>query len=290
MANPGPIISSFWTDDNLGSCLKIDGVICVVDSANICQYLSSPDISYEVRQQLSYADRILMNKVDLVSSEQVCLFLNGFTSIICSYLYRPQLAISEKAVREINSFAHFGKAEYGNINLDFVLAINSYSSSNGFETFLEGELAPVFCYTCEPGAVPTSNTATRGTSATTGHPKSTISSAAFRFSTPFNLRKLQAKLDYLVYEQNTQSSQATSEEKASRAMKIYRIKGLIHVDQSPVLHVLQAVHNLFDIQESEYIRGSADDRTDGQSLVIVIGANLDPVYLEQELRSAAAMS
>lgn len=193
-------------------------------------------------------------------------------------------------MREINSFAHFGKAEYGNINLDFVLAINSYSSSNGLETFLEGEHAPVFCYPCEPGAVPTSNATRRSLPATTSHPKSTISSAAFRFSTPFNLRKLQAKLDYLVYEQNVQSSQATSEEKASSAMKIYRIKGLIHVDQSPVLHILQAVHNLFDIQESEYLRGSVDDRSGGQSLVIVIGAHLDPVSLEQELRSAAATS
>jgi G3E family GTPase len=73
MANPGPLITSFWTDNQLGSYLKLDGVICVVDSANILTYLSSPDISFEVKQQLCYADRILLNKTDLVNEEQVFL-------------------------------------------------------------------------------------------------------------------------------------------------------------------------------------------------------------------------
>jgi G3E family GTPase len=71
MANPGPLITSFWTDQQLGSYLKLDGVICVVDSANIVNYLNSPDISFEVTQQICYADRILLNKADLVPEEKV---------------------------------------------------------------------------------------------------------------------------------------------------------------------------------------------------------------------------
>jgi len=71
MANPGPVISTFWTDDQLGTYLKLDGVVCVVDSANILSYLKSEDISYEVRQQISYADRILLNKSDLVPAVKV---------------------------------------------------------------------------------------------------------------------------------------------------------------------------------------------------------------------------
>jgi len=70
MANPGPVISTSWTDTylKLGTYLKLDGVVCVVDSANILSYLKSEDISYEVRQQISYADRILLlNKSDLVA-------------------------------------------------------------------------------------------------------------------------------------------------------------------------------------------------------------------------------
>lgn len=71
MANPGPIISSCWTDEGLGSCIRIDGVICVVDSVNISQYLKDENVVYETRQQLSYADRILLNKTDLASEQQV---------------------------------------------------------------------------------------------------------------------------------------------------------------------------------------------------------------------------
>lgn len=71
MANPGPVISSFWTDGQLGSYLRLDGVVCVVDTANILTYLASNDIAHEVRQQICYADRILINKVDLVHEDKV---------------------------------------------------------------------------------------------------------------------------------------------------------------------------------------------------------------------------
>jgi G3E family GTPase len=71
MANPGPIISSFWTDEGIGSAIRIDGVICVVDCLNIRTYLNSPDIEHEVTQQICYADRILLNKIDLVQEEAV---------------------------------------------------------------------------------------------------------------------------------------------------------------------------------------------------------------------------
>lgn len=71
LANPGPVISTFWTDDGLNSCLKLDGVVCVVDSLNISQYLGSSDISGDVQLQMCYADKILLNKADLVNEETV---------------------------------------------------------------------------------------------------------------------------------------------------------------------------------------------------------------------------
>lgn len=71
LANPGPVISTFWTDDGLHSSLKLDGVICVVDCLNIETYLASSAISTDVQMQLCFADRILLNKIDLVKEEQV---------------------------------------------------------------------------------------------------------------------------------------------------------------------------------------------------------------------------
>lgn len=71
MANPGPVITSLWTDSELGTSLRLDGVVCVVDAANILYNLSLPQVSNEVRQQICYADRIIINKSDLVGPEKV---------------------------------------------------------------------------------------------------------------------------------------------------------------------------------------------------------------------------
>lgn len=69
VANPGPIIASLWADDGADSTLKLDGVVTVVDCVNILHYLNSPDTSEDVRVQIALADRILLNKIDLISSE-----------------------------------------------------------------------------------------------------------------------------------------------------------------------------------------------------------------------------
>jgi len=71
LANPGPIISIFWADDGLDTSLYLDGVVCVVDSLNIRSYLEDGSISEDVRAQIAYADRVLLNKSDLVSPEDV---------------------------------------------------------------------------------------------------------------------------------------------------------------------------------------------------------------------------
>lgn len=269
MANPGPIISSFWTDDNLGSCLCIDGVICVVDSANILNYLTTEDISYEVEQQISYADRILMNKTDLVGEET----------------YQKALGV----VKSVNNFAVYGKSAYGQIDLDFILAINSYAhTQRNIEDIYSAtkDHQAILCYPCGP-AMPIAATASAAP-----HMKSVVSSVAFRFEEPFDVKKLQSKLDFLVYEQNIQDTKPTPSAAVERSpMKIYRMKGIIHSsDSSLPLFVLQAVHNLFDLQPSDIVAGSEQDKTEGKSLVIVIGASLDPKYLELQLQLACAAS
>ena len=74
LANPGPIISTFWTDTNLKSPLRLDGVVCVVDAMHIDSYLMDESIRSDVRMQICYADRIILNKIDLVTTEKVIIF------------------------------------------------------------------------------------------------------------------------------------------------------------------------------------------------------------------------
>jgi amidase len=64
MANPGPIASLFWLDESLESRLRLDGIVCVVDAKNVARQLR--EAPNEVGPQIAYADRILLNKVDLL--------------------------------------------------------------------------------------------------------------------------------------------------------------------------------------------------------------------------------
>jgi len=78
MANPGPIASVFWLDDALESRLRLDGVVTCVDCLNILIQLEETSRNgsgsesggggEEAAQQIAYADRILLNKTDLLSS------------------------------------------------------------------------------------------------------------------------------------------------------------------------------------------------------------------------------
>jgi G3E family GTPase len=79
VANPGPVITTFWSDDAIESSLKLDGVVCVVDSLNIQSYLQTEDIANDVRMQLSYAGNHLILKLILFIIRDI--FQSKFTNI-----------------------------------------------------------------------------------------------------------------------------------------------------------------------------------------------------------------
>ena len=69
LANPGPLAAMFWLDEKLPSKLVLHGILTLVDVTHIEAQLSvSCSIRAVVQQQIAYADRILLNKVDLLSS------------------------------------------------------------------------------------------------------------------------------------------------------------------------------------------------------------------------------
>lgn len=63
VANPGPVITTFWSDDAIESSLKLDGVVCVVDGVNLQSYLTTPDIANDVRMQIGYAGMVVMQLI-----------------------------------------------------------------------------------------------------------------------------------------------------------------------------------------------------------------------------------
>jgi G3E family GTPase len=79
VADPGPIIASLWVDEEMDTCLRLDGVVAVVDAKHIGTLLADPGVYSDVAKQIAYADRVLINKIDITSEEEVRIYQDRVT-------------------------------------------------------------------------------------------------------------------------------------------------------------------------------------------------------------------
>jgi G3E family GTPase len=68
MADPGPVAQTFFVDDEMQARLRLDGIVTVVDAHHVWQHIDDSD---EVKEQIAFADVILLNKIDLVTPAEV---------------------------------------------------------------------------------------------------------------------------------------------------------------------------------------------------------------------------
>ncbi|XP_057296680.1 zinc-regulated GTPase metalloprotein activator 1B-like [Hydractinia symbiolongicarpus] len=106
LADPGPIASMFWLDDELGSDVYLDGVITVVD----CKYSELKLLQKEVDyvKQVALGDVIVCNKVDLVNSEGVNRCVNN--------------------IKAINGSAQILQTSHGKVELEKLLDLHAYDT------------------------------------------------------------------------------------------------------------------------------------------------------------------
>ena len=74
LADPAPVAQTFFVDEKIVERYKLDGIITVVDAKHIIQHVDEekPDgVENEAVEQLAFADRIMLNKIDLVSDEEL---------------------------------------------------------------------------------------------------------------------------------------------------------------------------------------------------------------------------
>jgi G3E family GTPase len=104
----------FWLDDSLGASIYLDGIITVVDTVNIEKSLDVHDSSHTLSTahlQISTADVLLVNKVDLVSESTRTIVL--------------------ERIRSINSIARVYQTEFARLEeLDAILDLHAYDSTN----------------------------------------------------------------------------------------------------------------------------------------------------------------
>ena len=100
MADPGPVAQTFFMDDELQESLSLDGVVTLVDAKHVSLHI---DKNAEVKEQIAFADVVLLNKVDLVSSAE----LNAL----------------ESRIHSMNSAAKIHRTQNSVIDMDKVLGI-----------------------------------------------------------------------------------------------------------------------------------------------------------------------
>jgi G3E family GTPase len=119
MADPGPVAQTFFVDDEIRELLRLDGIITVVDAHHVLLHLEE---SNEVREQIAFADIILMNKSDLVEPQQ--------------------LDELEARMRKMNSLARIHRTVNAEIDIPTVMNVGGFDLERVLEQrpdFLERE-------------------------------------------------------------------------------------------------------------------------------------------------------
>ena len=104
LADPAPVAQTFFVDEDVRRRTRLDAIVTVVDAKHL---LTEIDRAHEAQEQLAFADVVLLNKTDLVSSDE--------------------LAAVETRIRQINPYAGVHRTERCDIDLGTVLGRDAFS-------------------------------------------------------------------------------------------------------------------------------------------------------------------
>ena len=110
LADPAPVAQTFFVDDEMAAQLKLDAIVTVVDAKHLLPHLDEekPEgIENEALEQLAFADRIVLNKIDLANDDE--------------------LSEVESRIQEVNPLAPIIRTQHGKVNLDAILDVGAFS-------------------------------------------------------------------------------------------------------------------------------------------------------------------
>ena len=102
LADPAPVIQTFFVDEDIQSQLLLDAVVTVVDAKHIHQHWDSD----EAQEQIAFADVVLLNKVDLVAADE--------------------LDALEAKIKDMNALVKIYRTQNAELSMDAVLGVRAF--------------------------------------------------------------------------------------------------------------------------------------------------------------------
>jgi G3E family GTPase len=218
LADPAPVIQSFFVDEVMHSKTELDAVVTVVDAKHILDHWDSS----EAQEQIAFADAILLNKMDLVLPEEVDAL--------------------EKRIRSSNAIAKIYRTQNCEVEIESILGVKAFDLKNALS------IDPEFL------------------SENVHEHDDTISSISITEPGSVNGDKLSVWLNQLVQAQG---------------QNIFRMKGILNVDDEDRRFVLQGVHMLLDGRPGKPWKPSETRKNE----MVFIGRNLPEAALKEGFQS-----
>ncbi len=68
LADPAPVAQTFFVDDEMKESFSLDAIVTLVDAKHVWQHIDDSD---ECKEQIAFADVLLLNKTDLVTPDEL---------------------------------------------------------------------------------------------------------------------------------------------------------------------------------------------------------------------------
>ncbi len=106
LADPAPVIQTFFVDEDVQLQTHLDAVVTVVDAKHIQLHWDAE----EAQEQIAFADRILINKTDLVTP--------------------AELDELESKIRGMNAIAKIYRTQNSQVEIDTILGVGGFDLSH----------------------------------------------------------------------------------------------------------------------------------------------------------------
>jgi len=251
MADPAPVAQTFFVDDEIKEKFRLDGIVTVVDAKHLVQHLDEekPEgVENESVEQIAFADRIILNKCDLVEdtgkSSDVQLGICSTTA--SNKTPDEKLKEIEDRIKEINSQAPIIRAKFSQVDPKQLLNIQ------GFDLNRVLEMDPEFL---------------KPESADHQHDESVSSVAWALPGLELNVNKLQRWISTLLQDLGTE---------------MFRYKGVLAVKGKEEKYVFQGVHMLFMGGFRPELKWEPGEKRECR--FVFIGKNMKQVHGERLLK------